>query len=88
MFLGKEKYSKIILPWATYTDPEIAHVGKYPRELEEAKIEFDTYKADYHVNGRAICDEVEGFVKVHCKKGSDKILGATIVGGPAGEMIT
>jgi pyruvate/2-oxoglutarate dehydrogenase complex dihydrolipoamide dehydrogenase (E3) component len=88
LFFGKEKYSNVILPWCTYTDPEIAHVGKYPKEMDEASIQYDTYKSDFHHNDRAICEEVSGFVKFHCKKGSDTILGCTIVGGPAGDMIT
>jgi len=44
------KYSDVVLPWCTYTDPEIGHVGLYPREMEEKKIEFDTYKSDYSHN--------------------------------------
>jgi len=87
LFLGRQKYSSITLPWATYTEPEIAHVGLYPKEMEEQEIEFDTYKSDYHHNDRAICEETEGFIKIHTEKGGDKILGATIVGGPAGDMI-
>jgi len=76
------------MPWVTYTDPEIGHVGKYARDLEEQKQEYDTYKYDFFHSDRAICDEAEGFLKVHCAKDTDTILGCTIVGGPAGEMIT
>lgn len=87
LFFGTEKYSKTILPWCTYTDPEIAHVGKYPKELEAEGVEYDTYQHSFDDNDRAICEGAKGLFKVHCKKGSDTILGATIVGGPAGDMI-
>lgn len=87
LFFGSEKTSKLIMSWCTYTDPEIAHVGKYPRELEEEGVEYDTYKISYNRNDRAICESDQGMVKIHCKKGTDTILGSTIVGGPAGDMI-
>jgi pyruvate/2-oxoglutarate dehydrogenase complex dihydrolipoamide dehydrogenase (E3) component len=87
LFFGSEKTSSLIMSWCTYTDPEIAHVGKYSRELEEEGTEFDTYKYDLGHNDRAICENEDGFIKIHCKKGGDTILGCTIVGGPAGDMI-
>lgn len=87
LFFGSEKTSSLIMSWCTYTEPEIAHVGKYPYQLEEEGIEYDTYKVNIGDNDRAICESETGFVKIHCKKGSDKILGSTIVGGPAGDMI-
>lgn len=52
----ENKYSDIILPWCTFTDPEIGHVGKYNYELEEQKIEYDTYRSDYSHNDRAVCE--------------------------------
>jgi pyruvate/2-oxoglutarate dehydrogenase complex dihydrolipoamide dehydrogenase (E3) component len=87
LLFGKERTSNLIMSWSTFTDPEIAHVGKYPRDLEKEGIEYDTYKYDMAHNDRAICDSVVGMVKIHCKKGTDKILGSTIVGGPSGDMI-
>lgn len=86
---GKKKVSDLIIPWATYTSPEIAHVGLYPKEAEEEGIEIDTYTQTFEHIDRAILEGNDhGFVKVHTKKGSDKIVGATIVAENAGDMIS
>ncbi|MEZ4866050.1 MAG: mercuric reductase [Caldilineaceae bacterium] len=88
LFFGRKKLSDLAMPWCTYTDPEIAHVGIYAHEAEEQGIAIDTYTYHFEENDRAVADgEEEGFVKVHTKKGSDKILGATIVARQAGDMI-
>jgi pyruvate/2-oxoglutarate dehydrogenase complex dihydrolipoamide dehydrogenase (E3) component len=84
--LGRKKLSSLTMPWCTYTDPEVAHVGMYPEQGQG--IEIDTYYIPLNEVDRAIIDgEAEGFVKVHVKKGTDKILGATIVARHAGEII-
>ena len=89
LFLGRKKLSSLVMPWCTYTDPEIAHVGLHPREAEERGIEIDTYRVPISKANRAVLDgKEEGFVKVHVKKGGDRILGATIVSSHAGEMIS
>ena len=86
---GKKKASDLIIPWATYTSPEIAHVGMYPNDAKEAGIEIDTYVQQLEHVDRAILEGTdEGFVKIHTKKGSDKIVGATIVAENAGDMIS
>jgi pyruvate/2-oxoglutarate dehydrogenase complex dihydrolipoamide dehydrogenase (E3) component len=86
--LTKYKVSDLIMPWVTYTDPEIAHVGMYENEAQEKGISVSTIKIPMDTVDRAIADsETEGFVKVHHETGSDKILGATIVAPHAGEMI-
>lgn len=86
---GRMKASDLIIPWATYTSPEIAHVGMYPDEAKEKGIEIDTYMQKFEHIDRAILDnQEEGFVKVHVRKGTDKILGATIVAENAGDMIS
>ena len=85
----KKRVSKLVIPWCTYTDPEIAHVGLYPHEAEEKGIELDTWEVPMSEVDRALTDdESEGFLKVHLKRGSDTILGATIVSRHAGEMIS
>lgn len=85
----KKKFSDLVIPWATYTDPEIAHVGLYAHEAEEKGIEIDTYTVHLDESDRALADgETEGFVKMHTQKGSDKIVGATIVASHAGELIS
>ncbi|WP_421914828.1 mercuric reductase [Mesorhizobium sp.] len=88
LFLGRRKLSELVVPWCTYTDPEIAHVGLYPIEARENGIPVKTYTVLMHDVARAVMDgEEEGFVKVHVKEGSDRILGATVVASHAGEMI-
>lgn len=89
LFLGRAKASALTVPWCTYTDPEIAHVGLYEKEAEEKGIPVQTFVQELHDVDRALLDgEVQGFVKVHVRKGSDKLLGATIVARHAGEMIS
>ncbi|OKH37882.1 mercuric reductase [[Phormidium ambiguum] IAM M-71] len=87
--LGRSKLSNLVMPWVTYTEPEIAHVGMYEHEAQKAGIEVNTIKIPFSSVDRAIADgEIEGFVKILHKKGSDRILGATIVARHAGEMIS
>jgi pyruvate/2-oxoglutarate dehydrogenase complex dihydrolipoamide dehydrogenase (E3) component len=89
LFHGRAKTSALTIPWSTYTDPEIAHVGLYEHEAEKQGIPVDTFAVELATVDRAILDgEDEGFVKVHVKKGTDTILGATIVAKHAGDMIS
>ena len=86
---GKKKASDLVIPWATFTSPEIAHVGMYEQDAKEAGIEIDTYVQEFADVDRAILEgKDEGFVKVFTKKGTDKIVGATIVAENAGDMIS
>ena len=85
---GRRKLSALIMPWCTYTDPEIAHVGMYEHEARQRGIDVDTFTHPWRDVDRAITDgEEDGFVKIHVKKGTDQILGATIVARHAGETI-
>jgi pyruvate/2-oxoglutarate dehydrogenase complex dihydrolipoamide dehydrogenase (E3) component len=89
LFIKSKKHKSMIIPWCTYTDPEIAHVGMYEKEAQEMGIPVDTFVYYYKDVDRAVLDgEDQGFIKVHVKKGKDKILGATIVARHAGEMIS
>jgi len=89
LFLGRKKLSSLNMPWCTYTDPEIAHVGLYESEAEDRGIKVDTYRVDWNEVDRAIADgEEEGFVKIHVRQGTDRIVGTTIVAAHAGEMIS
>ena len=89
LFLRSKKHSSLIIPWCTYTDPEIAHVGMYEKEAEAKGIPVETYSQYFKDVDRAVLDgEEEGFIKVYIKKGKDKILGATVVAKHAGEMIS
>jgi pyruvate/2-oxoglutarate dehydrogenase complex dihydrolipoamide dehydrogenase (E3) component len=86
---GRQRVSSLTIPWCTYTDPEIAHVGMYVREAREKNISVITFTVPMHDVHRAICDgEEEGFVKIHVREGSDRILGATLVSRHAGEIIS
>jgi len=87
--LGKSKLSDLVMPWVTYTDPEIAHVGLYAEEAKAKGLETDEIKIPFSSIDRAIYDgETEGFIKILHHRGSDRILGATIVARHAGEMIS
>ena len=88
LFGGRRKLSALVMPWCTYTEPEIAHVGLYEREARERGIELDTYLTPMAKVNRAATDgEEEGFVKVHVRRGTDRIVGATLVGSHAGELV-
>ncbi len=86
--LGRRRLSALTIPWCTYTDPEIAHVGLYVREARDQDIPVKTFTIPMHDVHRAIADGEEvGFVKIHVRERTDRILGATIVARHAGEMI-
>ena len=88
LFKGRAKASSLIIPWATYTSPEIAHVGLYEKDATAQGIEVDTFTQEMSKVDRAILDgETEGFVRVHVRKGTDKIVGATVVAAHAGDLI-
>lgn len=88
LFLGRKKYSDLIIPWVVYTDPEIAHVGLFDYEAEERGTAVDTFTVHLQETDRGRTDGEEGFAKIYVKRGSDKILGATIIARHAGEMIS
>jgi pyruvate/2-oxoglutarate dehydrogenase complex dihydrolipoamide dehydrogenase (E3) component len=89
LFWGRQKLSALTIPWCTYTAPEIAHVGLYAQEAMERGIEVVTYTKELSDNDRAIAEGAEdGFIRVHVRKGTDKIVGATIVARDAGDMIS
>jgi pyruvate/2-oxoglutarate dehydrogenase complex dihydrolipoamide dehydrogenase (E3) component len=88
LFLGRVKVSSLIIPWCTYTSPELAHVGIHSTEAARQGIQISSYTQKLSAVDRAILDgEDEGFVRIHCRKGSDRILGATIVAAHAGDLI-
>jgi pyruvate/2-oxoglutarate dehydrogenase complex dihydrolipoamide dehydrogenase (E3) component len=83
-----KKLTTNAIPWCTYTDPEIAHVGMYEQDAMDKGIEVETFVQPLEDVDRAITDgQTEGMIKVHVEKGGDRILGATIVAAHAGEMI-
>jgi pyruvate/2-oxoglutarate dehydrogenase complex dihydrolipoamide dehydrogenase (E3) component len=89
LFKGRAKASSLLIPWCTYTSPEIAHVGLYEKDAQQKGIEIDTYSQELADVDRAILEgDDDGLVKVHVKRGTDQIVGATIVATNAGDMIS
>jgi len=89
LFFGNGKFSSLVIPWCTYTIPEVAHVGLYEGDLEARGIKFHTFKRNFKDVNRAVLDgETNGFVKIIVKDGTDLIVGATIVAHNAGDMIS
>jgi len=87
--LGYASTESLIIPWCTYTEPEIAHVGMYEQDAKGKGIQIDTFTFQLDEVDRAILDgQDEGFARVHVKKGTDTIVGATIVAAHAGDMIS
>ena len=88
---GRIKTFKVdysVVPWATYTDPEVATVGRMENVLKAQGVPYDVIRYDLDNLDRAIVDEENhGFLKVCVAKGKDKILGATIVGVSASETL-
>lgn len=88
LLLGRQRMSRLTVPWCTYTDPQVAHVGLHVKQARERRIPVKTFTVPLHDVDRCITDgAAEGFVKLHVHEGTDRILGATIVGLGAGEMI-
>ena len=88
LFFARRKVTDLVIPWCTYTDPEIAHVGYYEKDAMAAGFECGTITESLEHVDRAILDgESDGFGRVHYDKKSAKILGGTIVARHAGEMI-
>lgn len=86
---GYASVESLIMPWCTFTEPEIAHVGMYEKDATAKGIEVETYTYKLDEVDRAILDgEDQGFARIHIQKGSDKIVGATIVAAHAGDMIS
>ena len=77
-----------VIPWATFTDPEVARVGLNEQDAEEQGVDYEVTRYGIDDLDRAIADSNDhGFVKVITARGSDKILGVTIVGSGASDLI-
>ncbi len=88
LFFGRAKMSSLTIPWATYTSPELAHVGLSEKDAAEKGIEIQTFRQEFKQIDRAILEgATEGFAKIHVAKGTDKMVGATIVAENAGDTI-
>jgi pyruvate/2-oxoglutarate dehydrogenase complex dihydrolipoamide dehydrogenase (E3) component len=86
--LWRLRASYRVVPWATFTDPEVARVGLSEQEAKDQGVDYEVTRFDLDHLDRALADgEAHGFIKVLTVPGKDKILGATIVGYHAGELI-
>ncbi len=84
----KFKVDYSVIPWTTFTDPEVARVGLNEQDAKLQEIDYEVTKYGINDLDRAIADEeARGFIKVLTKPGKDKILGVTIVGHHAGDLI-
>ena len=88
LFFARRKVTDLVIPWCTYTDPEIAHVGYYEKDARVADYNVATITQPLGDVDRAILDgEDDGFARIHYDKKTGKILGGTIVARHAGEML-
>ena len=88
LFGGRAKASRLIIPRSTYTSPELARVGWTADEAADNGVAIDTFTQDMNQVDRAILEgETDGFVRVRVRKGTSEIVGATIVGPNAGDLI-
>jgi pyruvate/2-oxoglutarate dehydrogenase complex dihydrolipoamide dehydrogenase (E3) component len=88
LFPSGQKVSRLTVPWCTYTSPEVGHVGLTEADAVQRGIAIDTLTVPLHDVDRAVLDgEDDGFLRLRLKKGTDRILGATLVAEHAGEML-
>jgi pyruvate/2-oxoglutarate dehydrogenase complex dihydrolipoamide dehydrogenase (E3) component len=88
LFFRRARASRLVMPWCTYTSPEVAHVGLHKTDARGAGCAVETLTLPLAEVDRAVLDgETAGFFRVHLKRGTDRILGATLVAEHAGEMI-
>jgi pyruvate/2-oxoglutarate dehydrogenase complex dihydrolipoamide dehydrogenase (E3) component len=84
----RQKLDCAIVPWCTYTDPEVAHVGLGEKEAKQEHVDYDLFVVRLEDVDRAVVEsEDAGFAKILTAKGSDKILGATVVAPHAGDLL-
>jgi pyruvate/2-oxoglutarate dehydrogenase complex dihydrolipoamide dehydrogenase (E3) component len=86
LFFGRRHMSALTIPWCTYTDPEVAHVGLSAAGAESRRLDVQTISVPLSDVDRAVLDdETDGFVRVHHRHG--RVLGCTIVAAHAGDLI-
>lgn len=88
LFFGRARTDRLVVPWCTYTSPEVAHVGLTAEEAGSNPVGVESLTVQMSEVDRAKLDgATEGFLTLHLKKGSDKILGATLVADNAGDIL-
>jgi pyruvate/2-oxoglutarate dehydrogenase complex dihydrolipoamide dehydrogenase (E3) component len=88
LFHGRSRVDRLVIPWCTYTRPEVAHIGATRAELDRAKRQYLPLRVEFADLDRGRTDDaMEGYAEVLVASGSDRVLGATIVGKDAGEHL-
>jgi len=88
LFKGRQRADRLVVPWATYTEPEVAHVGLTEDQIERRGVAVDIIEVDTAANDRSRLDgDDAGYARVYLKRGTDRILGATLVASHAGDML-
>jgi pyruvate/2-oxoglutarate dehydrogenase complex dihydrolipoamide dehydrogenase (E3) component len=88
LFLGRKKASALVIPWCTYTDPEVAHVGMTAEEATARGDDVQTLTVELGDVDRAVLDgETAGFARAHVARRGGRVLGLTLVARHAGETI-
>ena len=88
LFRGRARVSALTIPWCTYTDPELARVGLTGEEAADKGIPVETFTRELaHVDRAVLEGRTDGFVRIHVRKGTDRIVGATVVAENAGDLI-
>ncbi len=89
LFSARARASALTIPWCTYTEPEIAHIGLYEKQAKEQGIKIDTFTCELKDIDRSVLEgRASGLVRVLVRRGSDRIIGATVVASNAGDMIS
>ena len=88
LFFPSARADRLVVPRCTYTSPEVAHVGLDRQEAAQRGIDVDVIDVQLEENHRALLDgEEDGFLRVLLQRGSDRVLGATVVATGAGDLI-
>lgn len=89
LLAGWRRMSDLVIPWCTHTDPEVARVGLSADEAQRRGVELETFAVPFHAVDRAVIDgDEEGLLKVHVRKGTDRLAGAMVISRQAGDMIS
>jgi pyruvate/2-oxoglutarate dehydrogenase complex dihydrolipoamide dehydrogenase (E3) component len=88
LFFGRKRASDLVIPWCTYTSPEIAHVGLNQEGASNSEMETESFQLPFKENDRSVVDnDTQGFARVHVRKKDGRLMGATLVSNHAGESI-
>ena len=86
-FFGRGKATDLVVPWCTYTHPELAQVGLTEAMAQERHLETEVLKVAFSDLDRGVLEEEAGFVQARVKKGTDEVVGLTVVGPHAGDLL-